>query len=371
MKRIQLQQEIKQTTAILNQINKNKIATFSRYQALQQQIKSRLELIAILEKEVEHLSQSITRTAEVVTALNEDIERLRNEYSGLVRSAYRQRLMKSRPLFILSSSSFNNAFRRWQYLRQYDHYRQKQARLIIETEKTLRRKLNVLEQRKSDKENLLQSSRRQSELLSIELQTKDRILQELKEDERHALNELKKKELDAQKLNAAIEKIIKEEMERNRLAASASASKPNAPAAETVSNNFINNKGKLPWPVKKGFITGRFGVQPHPTIQSVKISNNGVDISTEKGANAYAVFNGNVVSVQYIPGFQYVVIIQHGNYYTVYAKLEQVSVKKDDVVKTRSPIGIVNTDPIANTTEIHFEIWHDKQRLDPEVWIAK
>ncbi|RME04955.1 MAG: hypothetical protein D6816_09340, partial [Bacteroidetes bacterium] len=129
-KRKRLQQEIKQTTAILNQISKNKQATYHRYQALQEQIAKRLELIGILEEEVDHLSESIERTSGVVEALNGDIDRLKNEYSGMVRHAYRQRLTKSRPLFLLSASSFNNAFQRWQYLRQYDHYRKKQARLI-------------------------------------------------------------------------------------------------------------------------------------------------------------------------------------------------------------------------------------------------
>ena len=370
-KRKQLQQEIRQTTAILNQISKNRKATYSRYQALQEQIKKRLELIGILEEEVDHLNQSIERTAGVVEALNGDIGRLKDEYSGMLRHAYRQRLTKSRPLFLLSASSFNNAFQRWQYLRQYDHYRQKQARLIIETEKTLRSKLYMLEQRKSDKEFLLASARRQSELLSLELQAKDRILQELKKDERHAAAELRKKERDAKKLNAAIEKIIKEEMARDRAALAASGSTPNAPATASLSESFADNKGKLSWPVRKGFLTGHFGVQQHPTIKSVKISNNGVDISTEKGEKVYAVFNGKVVSVQYIPGFQYVVIIQHGKYYTVYAKLGEVYVKKDEDVKTRSTIGVVNTDAIANTTEIHFEVWRDKQRLDPEKWISK
>ncbi|GAB4258675.1 MAG: peptidoglycan DD-metalloendopeptidase family protein [Saprospiraceae bacterium] len=370
-KRKRLQQEIKQTTAILNQISKNKQATYHRYQALQEQIAKRLELIGILEEEVDHLSESIERTSGVVEALNGDIDRLKNEYSGMVRHAYRQRLTKSRPLFLLSASSFNNAFQRWQYLRQYDHYRKKQARLIVETEKTLRSKLYMLEQRRSDKEFLLGSARRQSELLSLELEEKDRMLQELQEDELHAKAELRKKERDAQKLNEAIEKIIKEEMERSRSAVASTGSTPNAPAAESLSKSFAGNKGRLPWPVKKGFLTGRFGVQQHPTIKSVKISNNGVDISTEKGAEVYAVFDGKVVSVQYIPGFQYVVIIQHGTYYTVYARLEEVKVKKDDTVKTRSVIGVVNTDAIANTTEIHFEVWRDKQRLDPETWISK
>lgn len=370
-KRKQLQQEIKQTTAILNQISKNRKATYSRYQTLQEQIKKRLELIGILEEEVDHLSNSIERTSGVVEALNEDISRLKKEYSGMVRHAYRQRLTKSRPLFLLSASSFNNAFQRWQYLRQYDHYRKKQARLIVETEKTLRGKLYMLEQRKSDKEFLLASARRQSELLSLELQAKDRILQELKEDEQHAAAELQKKERDAQKLNAAIEKIIQEEMARNKPAVAAAGSTPNAPSAEALSESFEGNRGQLPWPVKKGFLTGRFGVQQHPTIKSVKISNNGIDISTEKGEEVFAVFKGKVVSVQYIPGFQYVVIIQHGTYYTVYARLEQVYVKKDDEVKTRMPIGVVNTDAIANTTEIHFEVWKDKERMDPEKWIRK
>lgn len=371
-RRKQLQEEIKHTTQILNQINQNQKATYSRYQALHAQIQNRLELINILEVEVDHLIASIDRSTEVVEALNDDIDHLRQEYSGMVRHAYRQKLTKSRPLFILSASSFNNAFQRWQYLRQYDHYRQKQVRLIVETEKTLRDKLYMLGQRKTDKEFLLASARRQSELLSLEMQTKDRILEELKKDETQTRSELKKKQRDAEKLNAAIEAIIKEEIAKSRVAAAPKEdkAKDNAVAAR-LSDNFSSNKGKLPWPVRKGFLTSRFGIQPHPTIQSVQISNNGIDISTEKGAQVFSVFNGTVVSVQYIPGYEYVVIIKHGQYYTVYAKLDEVYVKKDEEIKTKANIGVVNTDAQTNSTEIHFEVWKDKQRLDPEQWISK
>lgn len=369
-KRKQLLKDIQRTTRLLKQTRQSKEATLALYITLQKQIAKRQQLIETLQTEIAYMVSSMERTTDVIEALTGDASRLRDEYAGMARHAYRQRLSRNNWLFILSAKSFNDAFRRWQYLRQYDRYRQKQAHLILETQKTLVDKINILEQRKVDKERLLASERRQTEMLGLEMIAKNRLLEELKGDETRLSKELRAKELAAAKLSAAIERIIKAEMAKSSAKASNSSSSVWAEKAVALSKDFQKNQGRLPWPVKNGVITGYFGRQPHPTIKTVQITNNGIDIRTDIGAAVRAVFNGKVVGTQFIPGYDYMVILQHGDYYTVYSNLEEVNVKKDDEVKIRQTIGKVSTDRKTNTSEVHFEIWKEKTRLNPSKWVA-
>ena len=380
-KRKQLLREIEQTTRLLKQTKENRAATYSTYVTLQRQINRRLQLIETLQKEVLLILETVERTTGAVQALRDDVERLKSEYAVMVRQAYRQKLLHNDWLFILSASSFNNAFRRWQYLRQYDRYRQKQARLVIETQETLLAKIGALEKRKAEKEKLLATEERQSEMLGLEISTKDRILEELKSDENRLARQLNAKEKAARKLTAAIETIIKEEMEKARLAeetraaanvnVSPSTSSVGTSSASNLSSDFRRSRGALPWPVKNGVITSYFGRQQHPTIKTVEIVNNGIDISTDQGSHVQAVFEGTVVGTQFIPGFDYMVILQHGEYYTVYSNLQEVRVRKGDRVGIRQSLGIVSTDRKTNTAEVHFEIWKEKTRLDPTDWVKQ
>ncbi len=385
-KRKKLLKDIEQTSSLLKQTKQDKAATLSRYVTLQKQINKRQQLVETLQKEMSYLLENVERTATVVLALSDDTERLKVEYTKIARHAYRQRLMHSKWLFLLSAKSFNDAFRRWQYLRQYDRYRQKQARLILDTQQMLLGKIKTLEDRKREKENLLGTEKRQSQLLGLEMQAKNRLLEDLKGDEARLARDLESKQAAATKLNNAIEKVIREEMERirreERLAAAASSSAsassgktaatPTAtPEVASISKDFQNNKGRLPWPVKNGVITGHFGRQPHPTIPNIEIVNNGIDIRTDDGAQVRAIFEGTVVGTQFIPGFDYMVILQHGSYYTVYSNLEEVNVKKGDKVDIRQTIGKVSTDRKNNTSEVHFEIWKEKTRLNPQDWVGK
>lgn len=386
-KRKKLLRDIEQTSNLLNKTKQTKEATLSRYVTLQKQISKRQQLVETLQAEMSYLLNNIERTATVVVALNDDTERLKVEYGEIARHAYRQRLLHSKWLFLLSAKNFNDAFRRWQYLRQYDRYRQRQAKLIMETQQVLVDKIKSLEERKKEKESLLGSEKRHSQMLSIEMDTKNRLLETLKGDESRLAHDLEAKQAAATKLNNAIEKVIREEMERIRreersAAASAATAGAKAPVGKTVepsatpevasiSKDFQNNKGSLPWPVKNGVITGYFGRQPHPTIPNIEIVNNGIDIRTDEGAQVRSIFEGTVVGTQFIPGFDYMVILQHGSYYTVYSNLESVSVKKGDKVAIRQALGKVSTNAKTNTSEVHFEIWKEKTRLNPQDWVGK
>ena len=376
-KRKRLLTEIKTTSKLLNQTTNNRAATLDRYVALQQQIKKREELIQTLQEEYTFAVENITRTKEVTESLEIDINRLQEEYGVMARNAYRQKVNNSALFFIFSSESFNQAFKRWQYLKQYDQYRKKQAKLIIETKNTLSKKLIQLEERITEKEELIADQETQTEILNNELLDKYKMLKTLKADEARLRKELNTKRTAHQKLNNAIENVIQKEIIASRKKArTAAALKKNknpskTPELSIQSSGFYKNKGRLPWPVTNGIVTGYFGKQPHPTLRKIQITNNGIDIRTDKNAQIRAVFEGIVVGKQFIPGYEHMIIIQHGNYYTVYSNLKEVYVKKNDKVKTKQAIGRSSVNVKSNVSEVHFEVWREKERLNPLKWIAK
>lgn len=375
--RKQLIEEIEQTSNLLANAKKDKKAALDRYFVLQRQIKKRQQLINTLKEELVLTDASILRVDAVITFLSHDIERLKEEYSQMLRVAYRHRKSQSFIVFLFSARNFNDAYRRWQYIRQYDRYRKRQAEVILATQESLKERASHLAARKEEKQTLLASSVQQQALLSAELKEKDAILSSLKENETQLADVLKKQQADHQALNDAIERIIVAEMAKRRKAARNSEalakrktekkeSGGKAVASKLVAN-FRKNKGRLPWPVQEGIITKNFGTQPHPTLKGIQISNNGIDIETNTGATVFAIFDGEVVGVQFIPGYKTTVILQHGQYYSVYSNLEDAFVKRGEQVSASERIGKVG----GEKPELHFEIWREKQRLNPVHWVNK
>ena len=370
-KRKELVKEIELTTNMLHETQKNKAVMMDRYFALQSQIQKRQQLIATLQQELDYSNNSIVRANEVINALNEDLERLQAEYAAMMRTAYRMKVNNSSLLFLFSADNLNDFFKRWQYIRQHNKYRTKQVRLIAETQKTLTEKAEELEKTKAEKEQLIRKTQSQKSLLNKELADKDVMLQSLKTDESRLLAELNKQQEAHSKLNEAIEEVIKTEMAKRkkeaRSAEALTASVPSESSASSDVGDFDSNKGDLPWPVSKGTITRQFGTQPHPTLKTIEIANNGIDIHTNNKAEVFAVFRGIVAGTQFIPGYQNIIILQHGKYYTVYSNLEELYVKRGDQVRSKQAIGRLS----SNKPEVHFEIWREKQRLNPVNWIIQ
>lgn len=374
--RKQLIEEIEQTASMLATTKENKEAALDRYFALQGQIKKRQQLINTLKEELVLTEASILRVDEVTAFLNNDIDRLKEEYSQMLKVAYRHRKAQSFLVFLFSARNFNDAFRRWQYIRQYDRYRKRQANVIIATQKSLIDKAALLVVRKAEKQKLLASSLKQTSLLSQELEEKNTILNSLKKNESQLAKALKQQQGEHQALNDAIEHIILGEMERKRKEARSSdaltKNQETTPAtpevvASGMVTDFKQNKGRLPWPVQEGIIIKNFGTQPHPTLKGIQVSNNGIDIETGKDATVFAIFDGEVVGVQFIPGYKTTLILQHGEYYSVYSNLEDTFVKRGEQIKASQKIGKVSNEK----PELHFEIWREKQRLNPVYWVNK
>lgn len=373
--RKQLLKEIEQTNKQLAETKKNKQATLDQFISLQNKIRKRQRLIETINQEVAYADSSISRTEDVIVALNKDIDQLKKEYLAILKTAYRVKLNNSFVLFLFSSQDLNDAFRRWRYIKQYNDYRKRQARLIRETQFALESKADQLKVGKAEKEELLTSIKQQEELLNTELSDKDKLLKNLKQNESKLASNLDRQQKEHDALNAAIEKIIKAEVEKAKRAARASvaisndgdnSSAPAAALASNLSGSFSAQKGKLPWPVKGGTISKNFGTQPHPTIKSIKITNNGIDIKVSKDTRVYSIYNGTVAGKQYIPGYKYTVIIQHGSFYTVYSNLETTYVERGDNIDANQLIGKID----QNKKEIHFEIWKEKKRLNPVNWVA-
>ncbi len=383
-KRKSLIKEIRSTSRLLQKTSKDRKATLNRYRTLEQQIKKRQELIETLQAELEYAIESLERTSNVVFSLEEDLTRLEKEYGALARSALRQRMNQSSLLFLFSATNFNQAVQRWQYLKQYNVYRKRQAALILQTKSQLADKMQQLELQKQEKQVFIEETEAQNNLLAEELNDKSSLLAALQKDEERLRKDLGKQQDAHAQLNSAIEKIIqseivasrKRERSRSSLDQSANPSSNNniprrptkTPESTIASNNFSSSRGQLPWPVTNGVIIKRFGKQPHPTLKSIQITNNGIDIQTSANAKVRCVFPGKVVGKQFVPGYDNMLIIKHGDYYTVYSNLKEVYVQKGDQLKSKQAIGVASQK--GNVSQVHFEVWRGKERLNPASWIS-
>ena len=391
-RRKKLLQDIKITSTLLNKTARSRAAALDRYVALKSQIKSREALLATLQEEMSFMDTLMLRNTEVVTALKRDMTKLEEEYALMARKAQRLRMTNSRLLFIFSAESFNDVFRRWQYLRQYDNYRKRQAQLIVSTQTMLSAKVQQLEIQKEEKQLLVASEEEQKTILEKEMLAKSSILKTLRNDEDRLRNNLASKRKAHHKLNTAIENVIRQEIiaQRKRardpesLNATAGRTTPKSSDAarprpdntrrsgsSALTGEFRRHRGRLNWPVGSGVITSYFGKQSHPTLQKIQITNNGIDIQTQQRAKVKAVFKGEVVGTQFIPGYHYMVILRHGNYFTVYSNLEEVYVKKGAQVATQQSLGRVAVDKRTGKSEVHFEVWRDKVRLNPTDWVRR
>jgi septal ring factor EnvC (AmiA/AmiB activator) len=398
-KRKKLIRDIQLTDKLLKKTTATKEETYDRYLALQNQIESRESLIQTIGEELNAADEAISRNNAVVQSLSMDIQRMQDEYGQMVRSAFRRKTLSNPLLYLLSAESLNQAFRRWLFLRKYDQFRKKQAEAIAFTRDLLSKRITELEDTRKEKENLLAYLKGQRAMLTVSLVDKNILLTALEKDENKLKQDLQKKQQAHESLNSAIEKVIQEEV-RKRVEEARKAKPPAPPPAaktqetvnaapakgaapavaagkaveadipeDNISQFFRQRKGKLPWPVENGFIARPFGRQKHPTIKNIEVTNNGIDIRTEESAEVHAVCDGKVSYVQFIPGHDYTIIIQHGNYYTVYSNLAETKLSKGDNVKSRQSIGSVSTNPITGSSELHFELWFEKERMDPAGWI--
>lgn len=381
----QLTKDIEFTSKMLKETQKNKEATLHQLVTLNKQINIRESLIKTISSELRIIEKHINDINRVINTLKAELAELKKEYAAMVIFAYRNQSAYNKLMFIFAADNFNQAYKRLKYLQQFSSYRKKQAEYILDTQRDLNYRIVELENKKKQKNGLLTEEQKEKVTLSKEKLNQTNVAKTLQDKEKQLKKELREKQQAAQKLNKAIEDIIRREIEAARKKAEAEAkargeklppkgdpgSLTLTPEAQKLSADFTSNKGSLPWPVEKGIIVEGFGEHPHPVLKGVMVRNNGVDIKTTPGASARAIFSGEVSGVIAIPGGQSAILVRHGEYVTVYSNLKTVSVKRGDKISTKQTLGTVFTDEKNAETELHLEVWKGMTKLDPAAWLAK
>ena len=321
-----------------------------------------------IELEIVNLESEIIDNTLLINSLESDLRNIKHEYAKLIYNSYANRKNENFLLYIMSSKSFNQAYKRIKYMQLYTAYKKRQINLIMAFEKVIRKKNEELIIGKLNKEIIMKE--REKELLTSikEGQNRQNLINSLKKKESDLMKEIDIKRNIAENLEREIEKMIEEERKRMN---ARSIYETLTPDEKILSSNFEKNKGSLPWPTNKGIITGRFGIQQHPVLKNVKIRNDGIFISTIKNENARAIFEGEVSKVFSLPGSNFAIIIRHGNYYTLYHNIDEVYVREGEKVTTKQRIGRVFTDKERNETVLQFQVWREMEKSDPEAWLSK
>ena len=346
------------------EIEKDESATLNKLQLLGQNIKTQKKLIRTLDNEITALNREMKQLHLTRDSLQKVLDRYKEDYAEMIRQSHYARMQQSPLLFLLSSDSFQQLARRARYLQEFAHFRQEQVRRIENTQAEIDIQNDLLQANKRDKQTALDSRKREQEKLKRDERKQQSMLKQLKSKEKDLSKKLQQQQKKVAELNKKIDDMIRKQTEK--------ASKTTLTKEQKlIAGGFEENKGRLPWPVEKGMISGHFGKQQHPVYSQVTIDNKGIYLQTVAGAKARAVYKGEVTSCFMIAN-TYAVIIQHGNYRTVYSNLSKLNVKQGDKVETKQVIGTIFTDPEQDQkTELYFQIYKDRNILNPELWIAR
>jgi len=375
----QMKKDIEYTNKLLGQTKEKKVVSLNQLVTLNKEINMREELIGEINNEMVDIDQEMIHTNLMIDALEKDMKALKDEYAKMIYFAYKNKNSYSRLMFIFASKDFNQAYKRIKYFQQYTEYRKKQKDMIVATQKVLMDKMTEMETKKAEKSGLLTNSQTEKNTLDNEKDEQLTVLNSLQSQEKKLKADLKEKQIAADKLNAAIEDIIRKEIDLARKSSESTGVKNPVntstynltPEAQIISTSFAGNQGKLPWPVERGVITETFGTHPHASLKGIMVKSDGIEISCQKGSEALAVFDGVVSGVVIIPGAQKAIIVRHGDYLTVYSNLEETYIKMGDKVTRKQKIGLIHTNDEDAKTNLDFQIWKGTVKLDPSSWIAR
>ena len=374
-RRIQLQKDKVYINALLsNTIRKEKNVLVELVE-IDGKIKTSDELINVISKESKELGNEIYLNQLEINQNKRDLVVLKDDYADMIYRSYKSKSQNSRIMFLLSSESFFQAYKRFQYMKQYTSFRKAQGDDIQLKTVQLQESAEKLKVKKQLKQNLLDEKKQeQSEIEKVKIQ-RENLLGEVQQKEGKYKRQIKKFLKQEAAIDAQIDRIIRDAIAASKKKPKTTSSKAGSFAltaeAKALATQFVANKGKLPWPVEKGYVSMYYGKQRHPIVRTATIQSNGVRIVTDKGSKARAVFNGTVLAVQVTTGNKKAVLIQHGNYITVYKNLQNVTVNKGDKVKTKQEIGTIFTDKVTGKTIIGFVLSKNTTTENPKNWIYK
>jgi septal ring factor EnvC (AmiA/AmiB activator) len=393
VERKKLNKEIKQVNRLLFNEKKKEKNALDALKDINKKIEVRAKLISTINAEASILSTEIGVNEAKLKKLNKKLAELKEDYADMIFKSYKSKSQQSRTMFLLSSQNFYQAYKRLEYMKQYTSFRKNQGEEIVESANFVQKLNDSLFFQKNVKDTLVLSEKQQKQQIEADKKSQEKLITTIKKKESKYKKDLQKKISEEKKVASKIDKIIRDAIARaNRIALakakaaaklkskSKSSSKRKSvkknefilsPEAKALATKFEQNKTKLPWPVKEGLVTRRFGVQPHPTIGGITVNSTGLHINTSAGAVAECVFNGKVLAIQLTSEGRKNVLVQHGNYITAYNNLQNSYVKTGDKVVTGQKIGQIFTDKVSGKTKLIFVLFKNTTRLNPSSWILK
>lgn len=405
-KRGELQKQIADTESLLKNTKKDVGSQLNSLASLTGQIEERKRYILAINNDVEALQRELSVLERQLRTLQRDLQDKKKKYESSVQYLYRNKSIEEKLMFIFSAKSLGQTYRRLRYVREYATYQRLQGEEILKKQEQIKKKRAELLQVKTAKENLLKEREGEKQKLEDQEKQKREMVANLQKKQKGLQSEINKKRREANQLNARIDKLIAEEIERARKRAAEEArreakarkkseakegkSTSTSPGTETkkkaepleaysmskadreLSGNFVSNRGKLPMPISGPYIiTSHYGQYAVEGLRNVKLDNKGIDIQGKPGAQARAIFDGKVAAVFQLNGL-FNVLIRHGNYISVYCNLSSASVKSGDTVSTKQSIGQVFSDASDNgRTVLHFQLRKEKDKLNPEPWLNR
>ena len=372
--RRELQKEIRQITLLLFAGKKEQKSAVTAVEDLNYKISVRKNLIRITNQQANLLIREINRNQEEISKKRDKLKLLKDDYAAMIVKSYKNRSRENKLLFLLSSSNFQQAYRRLQYIKQYADYQKAQAALIKEETKQLQLLNKTLLVQKKEKQKLVEENKAAKSILDKERSAQQALIASIQQNLSKFSKQIKTKQKQSESLDRQIRKLIQEAIAASNKKAGKSTNLAKfslTPEQKILAANFTANKGKLPWPVQSGIVKLRFGTNPSPIDPSIKIKSNGVRIATNKGEPVRAVFEGTVQGIMTPKNGNNTIMIRHGNYITVYKNLSKFYVNKGDKVITKQTIGEVITNKASGESILSFGIYKDSAVQNPSLWIYK
>lgn len=366
----ELQDKIKLTNSLISKNSKVASTSLHQLEMMNNKIYLESNMLVNLNSEIKQINISLNQMDKEIDALNVNLDKIKEEYGQMIYTTWRMTKGGKQFHYVLAGYDMDMVYRRFRYIVEFNRYRRNQGELILEKQEEIEAKKKFAVQKRSDKNQLITEKNHNILALNSTKKEKENYVKTLKSEKQKLRSQLKKQQKKADEL----EKFIQEIIQREILAAKAKEKSNEfglSPEESVISANFADNKGRLPWPLTEGVIVQRFGNYKPEGLSKVNLNSNGLDFVTIQGASARAVFNGIVIGVYALPGYNTGVIIKHGNFFSFYANLEEVFVKKGQNVSIKQRLGRIFTDDEKKKTLLHFEIYEDKSVMNPELWLTK
>lgn len=367
-----LKNEMRQLQRLRETNKKQEVSLLTQVEDLDTKIKLRQDLIKVTNNQANLLTREISDNLEKMKNLRDELALLKEDYGEMIRKSYKSNSGQSRVMFLLSSESFAQAYKRTQYMKQYAAYRKKQGLQIKERTELLQTTNKDLIRQKEDKENLIAENRKAKRELDKEKERQDELVKEIRKKSSSYASQIKKKQQETNRIDRQIDKLIADAIAAsNKKAGKSTKSKSFAltPAEVALAKEFSGNKGRLIWPVESGRISRPFGKSSHPTLPGITVTNSGVEIETTPNAVVRAIFEGEVTTIQDMQGGNITVFVRHGDYLTIYSNLKSIKVKQGDKVSYKQDIGQVSRNAFSGKTVIKFSIRKNTTKLNPASWL--